>query len=132
MDAQRILETAIGVFKDKPNWAKLFRDVFGPEGIVNEECQTVSDLSSFESSLEFRQVQEMIAQLRCNKKESDEPTRVITIRIPETLHICLREESHRYRTSMNQLAISKLLQGIHPDYVPSDTPTNHSASRPNV
>ena len=55
----------------------------------------------------------MVAALR-NKKGSGadghEPTRVITVRLPKSLHEALRAEAHDHKTSMNKLCIAKLLQ----------------------
>lgn len=133
MDTQRILEKAKDVFVTCQNdWNAFYREVFAARGIVDRECQTVTDRQIFEVSPEFEEILGMIARLRFKKHEGEEKLRVITIRIPESLHGSLREEAHRYRTSMNQLSISKLLQGVDPNHVPSDTTPNHSASRPQV
>ena len=48
-----------------------------------------------------------------------EPTRVITVRIPQSLHEALRIEAFEHRTSMNKLCISKLLQFVDSDNVPT-------------
>ena len=50
-----------------------------------------------------------------------EPTRVITVRLPKSLHEALRVEAHEHRTSMNKLCISKLLQFIDGQQVPAET-----------
>jgi len=47
-------------------------------------------------------------------------TEVITIRIPQSLHAALRVEAHEHHTSMNKLCISKLLQFIDTEMVPSE------------
>jgi hypothetical protein len=58
----------------------------------------------------------MLAKLR--EKDADgsalskEPTRVITVRLPQSLHESLKEEARDRRTSMNRLCISKLLQAL--------------------
>jgi len=54
----------------------------------------------------------MLARLRERSALSTnkEPTRVITVRLPKTLHESLLAQAHDRRTSMNQLCISKLLQ----------------------
>jgi hypothetical protein len=51
---------------------------------------------------------------------TSEPQHVITVRLTKSLHKALGDEAHRLRTSLNQLAISKLLQAIDPINVPSD------------
>ena len=72
---------------------------------------------------EYAEIQGMVAKLREKSRyqtESNEPTRVITVRLPKSLHESLKAESHQRRTSMNQLCISKLLQIIDQELVPSD------------
>ena len=49
-----------------------------------------------------------------------EPTRVITVRLPKSMHEYLRTEAHDLRTSMNKLCISKLLQVIEQDLIPAE------------
>jgi hypothetical protein len=57
---------------------------------------------------------------------------VLTIRLPVCVHESLRLEAHNQHTSMNQLCISKLLQSIDSDLVPSDIPSKHSTGRTNI
>ena len=52
--------------------------------------------------------------------DENEPTRVITVRLPKSLHESLRTEAHEKRTSMNKLCISKLLQMIDDELIPGD------------
>ena len=52
--------------------------------------------------------------------DASEPTRVITVRLPKSLHESLRTEAHEKRTSMNKLCISKLLQMVDEQLIPSD------------
>jgi predicted HicB family RNase H-like nuclease len=47
-------------------------------------------------------------QMRDSPGEDKEPVKVITVRIPKSLHTALVEEAHDRRTSMNKLATSKL------------------------
>lgn len=52
--------------------------------------------------------------------KNEEPTRVITVRLPRSLHEALRAEAHIHQTSMNKLCISKLLQLIDDALVPNE------------
>jgi hypothetical protein len=45
---------------------------------------------------------------------------VITVRLPKSLHESLRAEAHDRHTSMNKLCISKLLQVVDGELVPSE------------
>jgi hypothetical protein len=51
--------------------------------------------------------------------EDKEPTRVITVRLPKSLHEFLQVEAHEKCTSMNQLCISKLVQWLDSDLAAS-------------
>ena len=52
-----------------------------------------------------------------DKPTPHEPTRVITIRLPRSLHESLRAEAHVRETSMNKLCIAKLLQALEAEAV---------------
>jgi len=43
-----------------------------------------------------------------NAGELREPNKVITVRIPQSLHEAIKEEAHQRRCSMNKLAAAKL------------------------
>ena len=100
-----------------------FREFLGVEGVVRQTFQHPKELNDFEQGSTYSEIQQMVAKLRertRNQTDSDEPTRVITVRLPKSLHESLRAEAHERKTSMNQLCISKLLQVIDNELVPSD------------
>jgi hypothetical protein len=73
--------------------------------------------------VEFDQIQKWIVKLREKRTATDteaEPTRVITVRLPRSMHEYLKTEAHDLRTSMNKLCISKLLQVIEQDMIPTE------------
>ena len=110
--AQRI---ASELFQKTPDWVTFFREVLGVEGLVRKLFPTAEEYSAFEQSAEYAEIKSMVARLR--EKSGDaatgkEPTRVITVRLPKSLHESLRVEAHGRNTSMNHLCISKLLQVI--------------------
>ena len=49
-----------------------------------------------------------------------ESIRVITVRLPASLHEALKDEAHQRKVSMNKLCISKLLQVIEQDLIPAE------------
>jgi predicted HicB family RNase H-like nuclease len=75
-------------------------------------------LVAFEKTGEYSEIQQMLAKLRERTAGADgrEPTRVITVRLPKSLHETLKAEAHDRKTSMNQLCISKLLQVIDGEF----------------
>jgi predicted HicB family RNase H-like nuclease len=120
---QQVGRASNEVYRKSPDWVTFFREVLGVDGIVRQMFPNPSDLLAFEQSIEFTEIQQMMAKLRERSKhqsESNEPTRVITVRLPKSLHESLRAEAHQKRTSMNQLCISKLLQIIGNELVPAD------------
>ena len=73
------------------------------------------ELAAFEKTSEYAEIQLLLARLRERTgaaADGKEPTRVITVRLPKSLHEALKTEAHDRKTSMNQLCISKLLKVI--------------------
>ena len=120
---QELQRVAAELFRQNPDWVTFFREILGVEGIIRRLFTNPVEMDALEQSEEYAQIQAMVAKLREKSKhqtESNEPTRVITVRLPKSLHESLRAEAHHRRTSMNQLCISKLLQIIDNELVPSD------------
>ena len=117
--AQRI---AAEMFQQQPDWVTFFREVLGVDGLVRKLFASPEDLAAFEKTPEYSEIQQMLARLRERGAlaEGKEPTRVITVRLPKSLHESLRAEAHDRKTSMNQLCISKLLQVINGEFVPDE------------
>ena len=120
---QPILQSARQLFESEPDWVTFFREILGVDGIVRRQFTRLEDLTAFEKSQEFEQIQKWLVKLREQKNATDtesEPTRVITVRLPKSMHEYLRTEAHDLRTSMNKLCISKLLQVIEQDLIPTE------------
>ena len=108
-----IVDAARVLFEQRADWVTFFREVFGADGVIRRELQTDSAISLFGLSPERAELSRMLAQLReaaAVADESGEPTHVITVRMPASMHAALKDEAHRVRTSLNQLCITKLLQ----------------------
>lgn len=122
-DYRAIIAAARKLYESQPDWVTFFREVLGVDGIVRRKFQRLEDLVAFEKSTEFEQIQKWLVKLRELRNATDtesEPTRVITIRLPKSMHEYLRTEAHDLRTSMNKLCISKLLQVVEEDLIPRD------------
>jgi predicted HicB family RNase H-like nuclease len=106
------------------DWVTFFREVLGVDGIVRKAFSTFDELTEFEKSEQYDTIQRIIVKLREKKGAADnsesEPTRVITVRLPKSMHEYLRTEAHDLRTSMNKLCISKLLQVVEQDMIPAE------------
>jgi hypothetical protein len=142
-----VLQAAQALFDKNPDWVVFFREVLGLGGIARRTFPTPDQLADFEHSDTYREIQRMLTRLRArpvvkpvprkteaedleavlsatDEKESRktpkaEETKVITVRLPVSLLEALQEEAHEHRTSVNKLCISKLLQYIDHDLIPT-------------
>lgn len=120
---QEVLQAAERVFRQDPDWVTFFREVLGVEGVVRQQFPSLDELTAFEQSDEYAKIQKMVVKLREKRPTAEpdgEPTRVITVRLPASMHEYLKSEAHDLRTSMNKLCISKLLQVIGEDQIPNE------------
>jgi predicted HicB family RNase H-like nuclease len=109
---QKVLQVAKQLHQEKPDWVTFFRETLGVKGAARSVFPSQAEYVQFEQSAEFGEIQKMVAGLRTRKAGGgkNEPTRVITVRLPESLHEALKAEASDHNTSMNKLCISKLLQ----------------------
>jgi predicted HicB family RNase H-like nuclease len=129
---QQILQTARQLYEQEPDWVTFFREVLGVDGMVRAAFTSLEELATFERTEEFEQIQKWLVKLREQRNATDtesEPTRVITVRLPKSMHEYLRTEAHDLRTSMNKLCISKLLQVIEQDLIPAERGGTPSSDR---
>jgi predicted HicB family RNase H-like nuclease len=120
---QEVHRIASELYKQQPDWVTFFRKVLGVDGIARQLFTTAQEMTVLEQSGEYAEIQQMLAKLRergGSPPDASEPTRVITVRLPKSLHESLRTEAHEKRTSMNKLCISKLLQMVDGQLIPSD------------
>jgi len=122
---QQVLQAAFKLHSRSPapDWVTFFREILGLTGIVRRTYRTPEELAEFEQSKEYAEIQRMLTELRERTvvpEDPNEPVRVITVRLPKSLHEALRVEAHEHRTSMNKLCISKLLQFIDNQMIPRE------------
>lgn len=131
---REVLQVADNLYNQDPDWVTFFREVLGIDGIVRRKFPSFDALTKFEQTEEFDRIQKMLVKLREKRNASDpetEPTRVITVRLPKSMHEYLRTEAHDLRTSMNKLCISKLLQVINEEMIPNErSATSETAPAP--
>lgn len=120
---EKVLRVAEKLYSKSPDWVSFYRQVVGLRGIVRQTFPTRNSLTEFEQTEIYREIQQMLTRLREGKPpaaDPEEPTRVITVRLPRSLHEALRVEAHEHQTSMNKLCISKLLQFIDNKMIPAE------------
>jgi hypothetical protein len=118
-----VKQTADELFARQPDWVTFYREVLGLRGVVRRLFPTRDALADFEQTDIYQEIQHLLARLREQEPtafKNDEPTRVITVRMPKSMHESLRAEAYEHRTSMNKLCISKLLQFIENEKVPTE------------
>lgn len=116
--AKEVYTFAEQMARQAPDWIVVFRELFGPGGVVRRLFPTPEEMKQFEKTAEYRAVQHFITQLRESSNDSSDgrtPTRMITVRLPKSLHESLRDEAHARKTSLNKLCVSKLLQALQDD-----------------
>jgi predicted HicB family RNase H-like nuclease len=132
---REVFQVAENLYRQDPDWVTFFREVLGIEGAVRRGFPSFDELTRFEQSEEYENIQKMLVKLREKRTTTDtetEPTRVITVRLPKSMHEYLRTEAHDLRTSMNKLCISKLLLVIGEEMIPNEsTATGSPASNGN-
>lgn len=107
-----VLQVADVLYHRSPDWISFHREVLGEGGLVRRMFPEPEALAQFELSAEYRQLLRMVTQFRekaPSASENREPTRVITVRMPESLHESLKNEATQKQTSVNKLCITKLL-----------------------
>lgn len=118
---QAALEAAHELFLNSPDWLTFFRRTLGIDGKIRMLFPTQEEFVAFERTEEYSQIQQMVTALRALKKNpalNAEPTRVITVRLPKSVHEALRAEANDHDISMNWLCIAKLLQAFQDDNLP--------------
>ena len=118
---KEVLRLAQTAFAQTGAWVVFYREMLGTDGLVRRLYPTPEEMRYFEDSNDFAELQEMVAAMRsqdASKGDSTEPERMITIRLPKSLHDSLRIESEEMNLSINKLCISKLLQRIESRFIP--------------
>ncbi len=118
---KEVLRLAQEAFAKTGSWVVFYREMLGVDGIVRKLFSDSESMREFEASDEFAELQEMVAAMRSqdpSKGDSAEPERMITIRLPMSLHDALKVESAEMNLSINKLCISKLLQPVAGRFIP--------------
>jgi len=108
-----VLQVAERLYAMEPEWVVFFREVLGVEGIVRRTFSEPDALMRFECSPQYARIREMLDSLRARQRESQaetEPLRVVTVRMPKSLHATLKTEARELKMSINTLCISKLMK----------------------
>lgn len=118
-----VVRVAIEAFAKTSSWVEFYRAILGPDGVARKLFKGADQNRFWETTPEFFQIQEMLTAIRSHdelKSDSVEPLRMITIRLPLSMHEALKLESKERNTSINKLCLSKLLNGIDQKLIPQE------------
>lgn len=111
--ATAVLQVAERLHAMDPEWVVFFREVLGVEGIVRRTFSAPDALMRFECTPQYARIREMLDGLRARQQDNQahrETQRVVTVRMPRSLHETLKSEAEQMRVSVNTLCISKLVK----------------------
>jgi predicted HicB family RNase H-like nuclease len=111
--AAAVLQVAERLYGMDPEWVVFFREVLGVDGIVRRTFSDAESLIRFECSPQYARIREMLDALRSRQQDKPaerESQRVVTVRMPRSLHETLKNEAGLLRVSVNTLCISKLMK----------------------
>lgn len=111
--ATAVLQVAERLYAMEPEWVVFFREVLGVEGIVRRTFSDPEALMRFECSPQYARIREMLDGLRARQtgpQAEREIQRVVTVRMPKSLHETLKNEAEQMNVSVNSLCISKLMK----------------------
>ena len=115
------MHMALELARQVSDWETFFRGMMGSGGVIEQLFPVREERLTFMQMPEYLEIQRIMARLRETLSKRSKPdreiTRVITVRLPESLHSALMLEANDLNTSMNKLCISKLLQVIDDDLV---------------
>jgi hypothetical protein len=111
-EARRV---AIELYRKQPDWFAFHTALYGVGGEIVKLFPTPAEQEAFKASEAFAEIEALTEDLRrqaVRRKAEAEPTRIITVRIPRSVHEALRDEANRRKTSINKLCIAKLVQKL--------------------
>jgi len=119
-----VFETATELFGVAPTWTAFYRETIGAAGVARDLFPDTEEAHQYECSDENSKVMEMLTVLRSRdlpENDPHEPQRMITVRIPKSLHDSICAEANELAVSVNKLCITRMLQKIDTNLIPNST-----------
>ena len=110
-----VQQVAAELFGVAPTWTAFYRETLGVDGVAHRIFADAQDYRNYEDSECHTKVLEMLTVLRSRDLADCDPTetqRMITVRIPKSLHDRICAEANELDVSVNKLAITRLLQRV--------------------
>jgi predicted HicB family RNase H-like nuclease len=105
-----------------PTWTAFYREILGKTGVVRTLFPSVDERLAYEVSEAHSTVYDALTALRSRDLPENDPTelqRMITIRLPMTLHDAICDEANDLKVSVNKLCISRMLQPLDTRMIPN-------------
>lgn len=119
-----VVETATELFGVAPTWTAFYRETIGADGVARALFTDLEESHQYECSEEHSKVMEMLTVLRSRdlpENDPHEPQRMITVRIPKSLHDAICVEANELSVSVNKLCITRMLQKIDTCLIPNSS-----------
>ncbi len=120
----QVLKLAEEAFAKTGSWVVFYRTMLAPGGVVDRLYSDPESRRYFETTPEFSELLEMLTAMRSQDESSagtHEPTRVITIRIPRSMHEATIREAEELELSINAYCVTKLLQPANARFTPLES-----------
>lgn len=111
-DANAVLQVAKRLHAMEPEWVVFFSEMLGVDGHAQRMFPDRDALAAFECSPQYARIRELLDDLRLRQAEAPkrQSRRVVTVRMPRSLHETLKAEARRLGVSINQLCVTKLIR----------------------
>ncbi|MCC9640661.1 hypothetical protein LOC71_00120 [Rhodopirellula sp. JC740] len=122
--AEMALKLAAEVFAQTGSWVVFYREIMGCDGVVWKLFPEAAQRRHFEASPEFAELLEIMTSIRSqdrSKTSLHEPERMITVRLPRTMHATCVAEASELGLSINNYCLTKLLQPINKRFTPIES-----------
>lgn len=118
---QQAFDVANDLFGNAPTWVCFYRELMGGRGLIHALFDNNTDFGRFLRTEQYHQIQMMLTALRSRdlpENDPNDPQRMITVRLPKSLHEAMCDEAGRLNISVNRLCISRMLQLLDPKMIP--------------
>jgi predicted HicB family RNase H-like nuclease len=118
---RQAFDVANDLFTNAPTWVCFYRELMGGSGMLHILFDNNKEFGAFLRTDQHHQIQSMLTALRSRdlpENDPNDPQRMITVRLPKSLHEAMCEEAGRLNISVNRLCISRMLQLLDPEMIP--------------
>ncbi len=118
---QQAFDVANDLFGNAPTWICFYRALLGGSGMIHNIFTDHDEFGRFLRTDQYHQIQQMLTALRSRdlpENDPNDPQRMITVRLPKSLHEAMCDEAGRLNISVNRLCISRMLQLLDPAMIP--------------